>query len=577
MKGRFQRKLVKIVINEPNSAGHSVRDLGSYAFYYLMNLKTVDLSLNSIDKIHKHAFSFRWESQETLNINLAGNNLSENSVETAAFTEMQRPVNLVLGDGINGNPELKHLEERIFRPFLGDNDKNTITLHSSKHPTGGNRLICDCQSRWMFNEFGKIRNGLKDIMCNPQGSWECLPACLVFGTDLLHCGSTQFLNIEDDFYSLNRNLAPEEKHFKRFIISNTQLESIPPKAFGEVTFERFELDDTPNLKYVDDRAFGLTKDNVTSIMIRNTPQLAEMKFSSFQYLEQLQIKFTGKFRLTDESFKSDLPTETLLKLHLDTDGLTSNSIETNALSYAYRPIHVYLDHPPLLLKSQCKMLSLEEEIYAPFLAVNPENRIRVNHCPVVCDCSIKWLFDAPKDWWMRVEAGEANIGLQCEDQRSLYFYSDYDFRSCPKSNLLKYFVPETASKIATATKTHEDSKQNTKIAVEPVVQEAKNSETVPEVKPEEASETVVAKNVQEVPVPEKVPEEPVVVKSEEKIEVPVKAEEKVVENIPEAVVDDVAEERKVVESVKNVDNIVPDVIKSAEPIPVPAPSFVVGV
>lgn len=168
-----------------------------------------------------------------------------------------------------------------------------------------------------------------------------------------------------------------------------------------------------------------------------------MRFSTFQRLKYLGIKFTGKFRLTDESFKSDLPTETLLKLHLDVDGLLPSSIETNALSYAYRPIHVFLDHPSNIGKQQCKLLTLEEEIYAPFLAVNPDNKIRVNSCPILCDCSIKWLFDAPKDWWMRVEAGDSNIGLQCDDQRSLYFYSDYDFRSCPKTNLLKYFVPET--------------------------------------------------------------------------------------------------------------------------------------
>lgn len=174
-----------------------------------------------------------------------------------------------------------------------------------------------------------------------------------------------------------------------------------------------------------------------------------MRFSLFQNLRELDIKFTGKFRLTDESFKSDLPTETLLNLRIDIDGLQPNSIETNALSYAYRPINVFLVHPENLGKQQCKLLTLEEEIYAPFLAVNPENRIRINSCPILCDCSIKWLFDAPKDWWMRVEAGDNNIGLQCDDSRSLYFYSDYDFRSCPKTNLLKYFL-DSDSKLSTA-------------------------------------------------------------------------------------------------------------------------------
>ena len=90
-------------------------------------------------------------------------------------------------------------------------------------------------------------------MCVSNGSWECLPACLVFGNDLLHCGSNQYFNIEDVFYSLNRNLQPEEKHFKRFVLSNLQIESIPHKSFGEITFEQLELDDCPNLKYVDER------------------------------------------------------------------------------------------------------------------------------------------------------------------------------------------------------------------------------------------------------------------------------------------------------------------------------------
>lgn len=172
-----------------------------------------------------------------------------------------------------------------------------------------------------------------------------------------------------------------------------------------------------------------------------------MKFSLFQNLNYLKIKFTGKFKLTDESFKSDLPTDTLLNLHLDLDGLQVNSLESNALSYAYRPIHVHIEQSQGALNRQCQTVLLEEEIYAPFLAVNPDNKIRVQNCPVQCDCSIKWLFDAPKDWWMRVEAGDTTVGLQCDDLRSLYFYSDYDFRTCPKSNLLKYFVPENTSKL----------------------------------------------------------------------------------------------------------------------------------
>ncbi|OTF78880.1 hypothetical protein BLA29_009463, partial [Euroglyphus maynei] len=216
LKGRFQRKLVKISINYPNARENSIRQIGSYAFYYLSNLRSIDLSVNSIEKVHKNAFSFRWESTEMLTINLAGNNLTDNNIESGAFVELQRPVKLILGQGEYGNPGLRHLEERVFRPLLNENEKNIITLSSSEHPSNGNRLQCDCQSRWIFNEIGKVRNGLRDVMCVSNGSWECLPPCLVFGQDLLHCGSNQYFNIEDVFYSLNRNLQPEEKHFKRF-------------------------------------------------------------------------------------------------------------------------------------------------------------------------------------------------------------------------------------------------------------------------------------------------------------------------------------------------------------------------
>src|SRR5699024_1374488 len=110
LKGRFQRKLVRISINEPNIRDNSIRQVGSYAFYYLSNLRWVDLSLNSIDKVHKNAFSFRWESTEVLEINLAGNNLTDHSIESGAFVETQRPIRLILGQSSRGNPELRHLE-----------------------------------------------------------------------------------------------------------------------------------------------------------------------------------------------------------------------------------------------------------------------------------------------------------------------------------------------------------------------------------------------------------------------------------------------------------------------------------
>lgn len=252
LKGKFQRKLVKVSIRYQNSRNQSLRAIGSYAFYYLSNLKSIDLSLNSIVKIYRNAFSLRWQSNEILEINLAGNSLTDSSIEPAAFSEAQRPVHVILGQGILGNPNLQHLDERVFRPFLKENSKNRIKLYSSQNNRGENRISCDCQSRWLFDDLGRIRHGLEDVMCISNANWECLPTCLIFGQELLHCGSNQFFNIRDVFFSLSHSLQPHEHHFKRFVLSNTQIEVMPDKSFGSITFEQLELDGCTNLYHIDD-------------------------------------------------------------------------------------------------------------------------------------------------------------------------------------------------------------------------------------------------------------------------------------------------------------------------------------
>jgi hypothetical protein len=175
-----------------------------------------------------------------------------------------------------------------------------------------------------------------------------------------------------------------------------------------------------------------------------------LKLSSFPNLTHLDLSFDGDFRLFNNTFERETKTNTTLFIRLNRDNIKSNSIEINAFNGAKRPIQLFFDsYKDIFDPIGCQLMRLEEEIYAPFLASNPYNQIHIMWCPIVCDCSVKWLFDAPKDWWRRVDAGDSSVGLQCNDHRSLYFYSDYDFRNCPKTNLLKYFVENNSTKSTT--------------------------------------------------------------------------------------------------------------------------------
>ncbi len=190
-------------------------------------------------------------------------------------------------------------------------------------------------------------------------------------------------------------------------------------------------------------------------MIRQTSLLSQskshqLKLSSFPNLTHLDLSFDGDFRLFNNTFERETKTNTTLFIRLNRDNIKSNSIEINAFNGAKRPIQLFFDsYKDIFDPIGCQLMRLEEEIYAPFLASNPYNQIHIMWCPIVCDCSVKWLFDAPKDWWRRVDAGDSSVGLQCNDHRSLYFYSDYDFRNCPKTNLLKYFVENNSTKSTT--------------------------------------------------------------------------------------------------------------------------------
>ncbi len=194
-------------------------------------------------------------------------------------------------------------------------------------------------------------------------------------------------------------------------------------------------------------------------MIRQTSFLSQskshqLKLSSFPNLTHLDLSFDGDFRLFNNTFERETKTNTTLFIRLNRDNIKSNSIEINAFNGAKRPIQLFFDsYKDIFDPIGCQLMRLEEEIYAPFLASNPYNQIHIMWCPIVCDCSIKWLFDAPKDWWRRVDAGDSSVGLQCDDHRSLYFFSDNDFRNCPKTNLLKYFVENNTTKSTTVSTT----------------------------------------------------------------------------------------------------------------------------
>lgn len=119
-----------------------------------------------------------------------------------------------------------------------------------------------------------------------------------------------------------------------------------------------------------------------------------------------------------------------LLIDLRANNLSSDSFERGSLSHIQRPAE-------LVLFSQSNHCSkrfqfLDEDVFAPFFACNTRNMVQLGVCPLLCDCNMKWLFEAPQHWRLQVRGGpdQSVANVRCLNDKSLFHKTNQEFANC---------------------------------------------------------------------------------------------------------------------------------------------------
>ena len=90
--------------------------------------------------------------------------MTEKSFEVGCFEKFKRTVELLFGYKRFTSPEtdkIKHLDEKIFAPFLDASSKNVIDVYK-------NKLTCDVHSNWLLKDKEYYSEQVENFIC-PDG------------------------------------------------------------------------------------------------------------------------------------------------------------------------------------------------------------------------------------------------------------------------------------------------------------------------------------------------------------------------------------------------------------------------
>jgi hypothetical protein len=278
-----------------------------------------------------------------------------------------------------------------------------------------------------------------------------------------------------------------DKYFDVFYIKNTALVEIPENVFGDLKFERVSL--YGGFSYIHPNAFSSSAPYVKhfSIELQNYPlkdrELFDIinTFSNMTYLTPYGSKFNA---IPDRAFSGNLSklstiqwqlskslstigsyafyelpnltslslvrsniskikrfafafrksSNTPLKIELEGNPIDDSSFEINSLMSTNRPIHLTLD----AYGYRTIINSLNEDVFAPFLLSNENNKIYFNNTryyakKFVCDCKMKWLIADGLIFLEQV------YGIWCKDGRQIWDYSLSEFAHCPETKKKYYY------------------------------------------------------------------------------------------------------------------------------------------
>ena len=122
--------------------GESFKKLGSNAFSKLKSLTHLDIIDTSIDFLPENAFEFNEESNQSLILTLASDQLlNSSSLAEKSLTKFKRPTTLLFS--ISQNASYQYLDQKIFESFLLTNAENLIQIYT------GSISCSDCRNNWL--------------------------------------------------------------------------------------------------------------------------------------------------------------------------------------------------------------------------------------------------------------------------------------------------------------------------------------------------------------------------------------------------------------------------------------------
>jgi hypothetical protein len=266
------------------------------------------------------------------------------------------------------------------------------------------------------------------------------------------CDGNNALNLKHVFENIDHNLGQNEKHFKKFFLSNKAITEIEENTFFEVTFDEIFIDRAANLKSINSHAFNSTNSvtkrftlwdapivnsppnydifvmlssfiNLEGVILIGT-QISEIPSYAFRPINGIQSKLSmiyfgenkiekiGNYCFYDlENLKylflrnnplklismnsfnfRNVSNQTFLLDLTFINTLNGSSFAINSLSDINRPTIIFLESDP-------NLKFFDETIFLPFFESNPENKIistdgiRLLDCD---DCRSHWLVKESK-------------------------------------------------------------------------------------------------------------------------------------------------------------------------------------
>jgi len=118
---------IKIISFHNYNKRQFLEKINSNVFHRLTDLREIDFRNNKISKIIHLRLDLRQNQNHTLRIHLENNYLNINSFKPNSLIGGNgRRVILYLGAYNQCNPELKSLNEKVFKPFLLENKRNVM-------------------------------------------------------------------------------------------------------------------------------------------------------------------------------------------------------------------------------------------------------------------------------------------------------------------------------------------------------------------------------------------------------------------------------------------------------------------